>query len=799
MSVVRQIAVGLLVSALAGSAFAQTTTEAPLIQIAPTAPITAPPQPIKTPQANTVPPTPLAAVTSPSIQITPLPVAAPLTTDVPLVTPAVPMAPDQGQATKVDAEKPEPAPPADWRLVLVPAESQVPIDVRIGGSMPTPGHFRLSGEVATADFVLTLPDGIPPPAQLVLSLRSSANVLPDHSKLTVSVNTVETGSIPLDNIGDFADRAVPVIGLVPGANKIRLSVAQLHRIYCGPDASFGVWTEFDLGQSGVSVAPSAVPLTGQGFLAALQAQVASDATIEVLTDPAADESVIRKTASVVAGALGGAQKINLHSFYDLSSGAEAKARVALIAGIEPNASFQRASDGAIVLEVQYAGTTLPDLAGLLPALAVPSDVTALTPGRVTTLSELGSDEIIGNTHYFRQDVNFLLPDDWLLLASQKAEVTLHYGFSADLAEGALLLVKVNGQTIRLLPLDRDGGRVQPPLDMTFRANELNPGLNTLTFEMSVPGDPPDLPCTPRKTDMLVVLGDSTLTVPPSPRMGQADISRSLARLDGTGVVIPAEAAEPAKDEATLIAFGALFRPMVAQGNLVQLHIVNADNSGMVPKGNTDVTRRMLQAAVLPPVAVAAPVAVAKARTTDFKLADANGLLASTSTAPTPVADRAIWTRFLSKDGWLATTASDIRNQTFPGTTSLAEWLKGKSGVALLVQLDPATPDDIWLVAGPEIKMADLARQVDLFRRAGNQDNHGQAALLQRNGTWVSWSESRRPVLLEPLSLSNLRPVLGNYASWSPSIFTLMTIFFALLSVIPALIYVLITRRNGSRI
>ena len=120
-------------------------------------------------------------------------------------------------------------------------------------------------------------------------------------------------------------------------------------------------------------------------------------------------------------------------------------------------------------------------------------------------------------------------------------------------------------------------------------------------------------------------------------------------------------------------------------------------------------------------------------------------------------------------------------------------------MALLAQLDPATPDDIWLVAGPEIKMADLARQVDLFRRAGNQDNRGQAAVLQRDGTWVSWSENRRPVLLEPLSLANLRPVLGNYASWSPLIFTLMTIFFALLSVIPALIYVLITRRKGSRI
>jgi len=457
----------------------------------------------------------------------------------------------------------------------------------------------------------------------------------------------------------------------------------------------------------------------------------------------------------------------------------------------------------MVLQIEYAEGTAPDLSEMLPARPPEWQAAALVPGRLTPIADLGAEAVVANTHYFRKDVNFLLPEDWLLLASQKAEFTIHYGFSADLPEGALFLVKINEQTIRLLPLDRAGGKVQPPLDISFRASFLNPGMNTLTFEMSVPGDPPDLPCTPRVTDMLAILGDSTLNVPPSPKMRQSSVARSLAHLGGADVKIPEEVAVGARDAETLLAFGAQFRPLAINGTKPTLHIVRLDGVGLVPTGGTGVTRRMLQNAVYPSVALpveAVPAAVDAAASPAFSFATEQGIAAPAD----PVAavdDRSAWQsvgRFFSVRGLLSSDEVGIGDLSLTGALPLARWLEGKSGQAILLQLDPETPDEIWLIAGPDITMSDLAKQVDRYRRSTRPQAHEQAALLQDDGNWVTWSQGRRPELLEPLGPGNLRAVLGNYASWSPLIFTGLTLLFALLSVIPAMLFVLLTRRSGSR-
>ena len=69
-------------------------------------------------------------------------------------------------------------------------------------------------------------------------------------------------------------------------------------------------------------------------------------------------------------------------------------------------------------------------------------------------------------------------------------------------------------------------------------------------------------------------------------------------------------------------------------------------------------------------------------------------------------------------------------------------------------------------------------------------------MLSAEGTWEIWSPVRLPELREPLRLSNLRAVLGNYASWSPLLFTVTILGLALLSAIPALLFILFTRRRG---
>ena len=689
-------------------------------------------------------------------------------------------------------------PPEGWLVALSPSAQNIPTEVRIGGSMPTPRVFRLSGEEADAAFSLTLPEGAPPPTELRLSLRSSVNVLPDTSTLAVQINGTDAGVITLDGFGDFSEKVIETTALVPGVNSITLRAVQAHRIFCGPDASFAVWTEVDLGNSGILIDPAAIPLNADGFLAAMKAQVARGGAVEIVADETTDAGLIREVASRVTHLLGGAPRLEVIPFYAMQSGPEARARIALISADEPRASVRRGAGGAVVLQVEHVGDTGPDISAMLPDRLNAPNVPMLAPGEVTTLQALGSADILANTHYFRRDIDFRLPDDWLLLASQKAEFNIHYGFSAGLAQGALLLVKINGETIRLLPLDRDGGEILPPLSISFRANLLNPGINTLTLEMTVPGDPPDLPCTPRTTDMLVVLADSNLNVPPSPKMQQADMLRGLSRVGGASVVVPNASAS----SSALLAFGALLQPLVADDVTAQLNIVSLDTVGLVPTGQTEVTRRMLQDAVYPSLAssgalpsVAQPVPASPG----FRLAPAAGGQAASPApaAPAPASEAA--DRALGGAGsWVSQKLAELRAFMLPGAVSLEEWLQGKSGEALLLQLDPDTPNDIWLIAGPNIAMTDLARQVDTFRRSARSDTHVQAALLQADRTWITWSEMRRPELLEPLTLRNMRTVLGNYASWSPLTFTALTLILALLSIIPALLFVLMTRRSGSR-
>ncbi|MDN5788641.1 cellulose biosynthesis cyclic di-GMP-binding regulatory protein BcsB [Pseudorhodobacter sp.] len=714
--------------------------------------------------------------------------------------------PEVEVATPAEISVVEPPPkPSSWLMPILPAPGAAMAGVRIGAGMSQPGILRLSGETAEVEMLVTLPEGVPLSLPLVLSLRSSVNNLPEDSEIAVAVNGVKAGFIALDSIGPFSERKLIVAGLVPGVNRIHLAARQSHRIFCGPEASFGVWTEIDLGRSGVPVTPSLLPLVPSGLVAALQAQSAGDRPLEILADESTDPRLIQDVARQVSDAIGFAPRLKILPFYSQETDPNAMARIAIVAATEVKASIRRGAGDAAVLQIEHVGPELPDLAAVLPVPKAEPDILPLQPGLKTALAKLGAPQIIGNTHYFRRDVKFILPDDWLLLASQKAELELHYGFSAGMAKGGLLLIKVNGQTVRLLPLDHDGGKLQPPLPVRFGASRLQAGINTVTFEMSVPGDPADLPCIARTTDMLVILGSSSLTVPPTPKMHQSDLLRSLAFLDGNDVSVPAKVADPEKDRETLLDFAALFRPLIPPASSATdrpaLHVVGLDGAGLIPIWNTGLTRRALQ--------VAFDTRLVSDPDQQFVMKKDDGVFkligdqdqAPASTAPgsgTGVSLLGHFFGLFSNGGWIMQGAEALHKTAFPGSVSLTEWMDGKTARMLLLQLDPSRPEDVWLLTAPDIEAAEVVQKLDSFRRDGNRTAPAQAAMLRRDGTWETWSQDRPPRLLERLTFDNLRDVLGNYASWSPLLFTALSLLFALISVIPALLFVLLTRRKGSR-
>lgn len=687
-----------------------------------------------------------------------------------------------------------PAAAQEWLLPLTPT---IPLTdkVQIGASQPAPGILRLTGEVASVDLRIDLPQGAAIPADLMLTLRSTVNVLPEVAALTITINDAPPVVMPLDQLSGFKTVGVPATGLTAGTNHVRLELRQPHRIYCGPEASFGVWTEIHLPQSGVPISASDMPADAAGFAMALRAQAATGRALPVLVAEDEDAAVLGQLAEMLGRVSDGQAPIEFRSFYTL--GPPAPLSIALIASDRSHTELRQGAAGGLVLQVEHAGGELPPLDELLPKLPKPtSAVPALAPGVTTSLAELGKQDIIGRTRYFRHEVPFDLPMDWLLLSNQKARLQLRYGFADALPQGATLLVKMNGQTIRLLPLDRDGGRMQEPLDIIFAANLLHGGRNALAFEMMVPGNPPDAICLPRRADMLVVASDSTLLVPPAPAMALAGIATPLSGLGPGGITVP----EGIRDRTTLErATAELAARLVPKSGVadpsVRLNVVGVGDISVIPLEHLGVSARDLQEALVEivsqprldiPSESAAPARRYQLTEDVPETADQGEAVSGESTAPSG--------RSGIRD-WFAGQATRLRSAAFiDSDDSLSTWLGTQQGRALLMRPNPEEASELWLVLGPQVSAQSALQDLMELRDSGLAK--GEVAILGAGGEWEVWSPVRPPELREPLRLSNLQAVLGNYASWSPLLFTIAILGLALLSAIPALLFTLFTRRRG---
>ncbi|WP_439116603.1 hypothetical protein, partial [Paracoccus liaowanqingii] len=145
-------------------------------------------------------------------------------------------------------------------------------------------------------------------------------------------------------------------------------------------------------------------------------------------------------------------------------------------------------------------------------------------------------------------------------------------------------------------------------------------------------------------------------------------------------------------------------------------------------------------------------------------------------------------------GRLWRDANEFRQTAFLGSQlSLPEWMEGRRGDALLWRPDPAQPEALWLILSPQVAVDTVADRLEGL--IANRTAIGEAAVLRADGTWDIWTPIRPPVLRERLAGADLRAILGNYASWSPLIFTLALLGLALLSALPALIYILATRER----
>ncbi|MCC6008298.1 MAG: cellulose biosynthesis cyclic di-GMP-binding regulatory protein BcsB, partial [Rhodobacteraceae bacterium] len=454
------------------------------------------------------------------------------------------------------------------------------------------------------------------------------------------------------------------------------------------------------------------------------------------------------------------------------------------------ALFRRGGDGAVVL-VLTPDTPPQVLADALMLAAAPGGLgvgdtrpARLAPGAPLPISALRFPEgLSGAEHVFLRHIDFRLPDDWLLLAQQKARLDLDYGFAEGLARGALLMVKINDTTIRLLPLDRGDGSALDTLPVSFEARLLRPGINRLTFEAEIPADPADLPCPVRDAPMLTIAPSSALFVPESPRMRQPDLSHLLARTGPEALrATPAARAQmPTGAPESLRAALALGAP--DGGSRTELLLAVPADLANLRDTPLAAARPGLEALLLGTARRTAAVATTApgAEAGDEVTFGWRSVLGIDRVAALPAEGRAMLERVLS--GVVAD----------PGT-----WLEGRSGMAVLLQPDPfEQPDLAWLVLRSDADTARVGAALALARDTP-EGPRGQIAILGTDGRWTSWVSPDRPLhLLEPVTAGNLRNVLGNYATWSPLAFVLAFLGVTLLTALVALAIALVTRRPSA--
>ena len=126
---------------------------------------------------------------------------------------------------------------------------------------------------------------------------------------------------------------------------------------------------------------------------------------------------------------------------------------------------------------------------------------------------------------------------------------------------------------------------------------------------------------------------------------------------------------------------------------------------------------------------------------------------------------------------------------------LQNWLEEQDAQAILIQLDPARPNQLWMVRAPDSDVSAIASAF-VAARTNAEGPRGQVSVLDRSGNWQSWvAPDRQPVLLESLSLGNIRHVVGNIVSAMPIRYVAGLFFLALVSALFALRLVIATREH----
>ena len=707
-------------------------------------------------------------------------------------------------------------------LLLAAATALIPVqavaqtsDSVLRRLSPTLEGARLEGEVAVRRWAvyLTAEEALRP-ARFEILAESAVSVMPEASRLTLSVNGKPGGETPIGGAWTNQPAILPMApGLLhAGWNTLVLTARQRHRVDCSVDATYELWTRLSPAATGLRLVGPPARIASFADLPALPLDIEGRLPIRLRTGVMTPRLAGPAMAAIAALAQAAGAAHPVVDVDPLPGGGEGL-DVLLVSGEAsqrlPAPFSLDAGEGRPVVTLAAATpevleTAVAALSAALRREARPSPaaVPLVTGGETKRFGELGVDSQTFDGRRWEVSAAVAFPADMLAADYASVRLDLAAGYAAGLSPTAQLSITVNGKSSAAVQMGARNGGLLGRRAISLPLSAFRPGLNRITLSAVLPA-PADAVCDPRAQiagpERFALLDSSTLQFPAMARIGRfPDIGRSFA--PHTGAMAPRTPIFQLGrlDASTLAAAATLHARMAQTGQPGAIPVV-AERAPMggdpviVVGTALDLSRNLLASAGVPAATVAtawnprarAAAQVARAREVDRELV--TGSVGKTTAAPPSPSNPAdVMSRWRAQQG-LDTTSLRSRIVAFAG--GLAAWLSptpvaalpvGSSTDLVMAQSVAGGTGQITTLVTAPTPSALVDGTALLTAPATWNGLSGRAVLLELDSAKTTIVPAAAAWLLgdEPLDLVNLRLLVAAWLSLNAPAYALLLLLAA---------------------
>lgn len=454
-------------------------------------------------------------------------------------------------------EKKAATPDLSTRRYIVPAKS-----------------LLLEGEVASQSFPLFLtPQQAGSATTINLGYSNAVVVAPESSRLTVVVNDVVVGEVPVQSAEGIKDVRfdLPAGLLRPGVNRVTFNAAHRHRTDCTIRSTYDLWTSLDPARTYLTVPrdTSGRLLTTDDIAAIGLGPTGQTKFVMVVPEmgqPVATNALMRLSQGLALMAKMPNQTFDLTDALPPTAGAgeltvlvgTAGNLAALLPGLPATArssavaTFVDAPDGDRKVFV-VSGPDWPSIEGAVEGMVSPIDrPLSVTREALSVRQRNGADMplILGETsptfaslgvrtgefsgRRYRTGFDIGIPSDFYADAYGEATLLLDAAYSPEVLPGSHIDIYVNGNIATTVPITSRNGGVFRHLPIRVTMRHFRPGPNRIDIETALLTEA-DKICAPGSSaseePRFALFDSSEFRMPRFARVAQLP---SLAALSGTG-------------------------------------------------------------------------------------------------------------------------------------------------------------------------------------------------------------------------------------------------------------------------